>query len=414
MIFGYDIKYNNSDSVPQSEVDDMVLCEIKSSTSVIDVIIRKGDRDTNTIIITPDISNFVTFENASNAKETRFKLYFNENLLPQERFYTVIFTDYNTGETETMLVEQKRCDYKIEVEEQDKEIKLNDGHVEQNIDVYVYGNTKTCIVNDNYFKLFYKLPEKEDEAEDVVVPTNDTDEIEADTDSEPKYAYSKFDYGIIYNLKEDKETDSYKKYKLNIKYIGKTNNYDDYYYQLTLRHRDDIDTRIDIKITPSFGFDSENSKNKVAQAMKSSISDYVSDNENCKNSSMNKFNPIGLLNQKASALSLQELTPIKYISVEKIIDNIIYIKTEIRNVNNIIERDSMIYGEKMAAWCSIETSYDFENETHIVFVKCEDNIYKNNRSSFLIIRNAEFPSACKKFIVTQDDNSKVTINLKID
>ena len=74
------------------------------------------------------------------------------------------------------------------------------------------------------------------------------------------------------------------------------------------------------------------------------------------------------------------------------------------------EHDSMIITESYAPlWCHVNTKYDYDNEYHIVNVKCDNNFYGKTRKTRIFIRNAEVMGGIISYSVSQDTENKVTI-----
>ena len=74
------------------------------------------------------------------------------------------------------------------------------------------------------------------------------------------------------------------------------------------------------------------------------------------------------------------------------------------------EHDSMIITESYAPlWCHVNTKYDYDNECHIVNVKCDNNFYGKTRKTRIFIRNAEVMGGIISYSVSQDTENKVTI-----
>ena len=74
------------------------------------------------------------------------------------------------------------------------------------------------------------------------------------------------------------------------------------------------------------------------------------------------------------------------------------------------EHYSMIITESYAPlWCHVNTKYDYDNECHIVNVKCDNNFYGKTRKTRIFIRNAEVMGSIISYSVSQDTENKVTI-----
>ena len=70
----------------------------------------------------------------------------------------------------------------------------------------------------------------------------------------------------------------------------------------------------------------------------------------------------------------------------------------------------MIITESYAPlWCHVNTKYDYDNECHIVNVKCDNNFYGKTRKTRIFIRNAEVMGGIISYSVSQDTENKVTI-----
>ena len=74
------------------------------------------------------------------------------------------------------------------------------------------------------------------------------------------------------------------------------------------------------------------------------------------------------------------------------------------------EHDSMITTETYAPlWCHVKTKYDYDNECHIINVKCDNNFYGKIRKTRILIRNAEVMGSIISYSVSQDTENNVTI-----
>ena len=60
-------------------------------------------------------------------------------------------------------------------------------------------------------------------------------------------------------------------------------------------------------------------------------------------------------------------------------------------------------------WCHVKTKYDYDNECHIINVKCDNNFYGKPRKTLIFIRNAEVMGGIISYSVSQDTENKVTI-----
>ena len=90
-----------------------------------------------------------------------------------------------------------------------------------------------------------------------------------------------------------------------------------------------------------------------------------------------------------------------------------YIKgTEIGifTTNKAGEHNSLIVTDSYAPlWCHVNTKYDYDNECHIINVKCDNNFYGKTRKTLIFIRNAEVMGGGISYLVSQDTQNNVTI-----
>ena len=90
-----------------------------------------------------------------------------------------------------------------------------------------------------------------------------------------------------------------------------------------------------------------------------------------------------------------------------------YIKgTEIGifTTNKAGEHNSLIVTDSYAPlWCHVNTKYDYDNECHIINVKCDNNFYGKTRKTLIFIRNAEVMGGGISYLVSQDTKNNVII-----
>ena len=342
----------------------------------------------------------VTIENNNNFQSV-LKFYIQDNYAKEERYAYLTLIDNLTGDTIFLTIEQPACIYKIEVNDKDEDFNLTlpkstlsfkELNLQiEDVEVKVYGgHEKLRLYSESLTKI----------KENIEVPSED--EIEREIGFRIK------EMGLKQQLKDRNVTTikkgimtRYSSYIVTVTFNGSL--IDEKHKVIGyLRHYDD--NSIIRKLIYEANAPEKESNIKLPET-------------NC--ISRQKKNKENRLLSKV--ISIKSITPDKKtikktINIQTPVFNPLeekYIKgTEIGIIttNKKGEHDSMIITESYAPlWCHINTKYDYDNECHIVSVKCDNNFYGKTRKTRIFIRNAEVMGSIISYSVSQDTENKVTI-----
>ena len=346
--------------------------------------------------------DYVDIEKSKNDNyQSILKFYIQDNYAKEERYAYLTLTDNLTGDTTLLTIEQPACIYKIEVNDKDEDfnltlpkstLKFKELNLQtEDVEVKVYGgHEKLRLHSESLTKI----------KENIEVPSED--EIEREIGFRIK------EMGLKQQLKDRNVTTiekgimtRYSSYIVTVtfngslidekhKVIGYLRHYDDNsIIRKLIYEANATEKKPDIKL-PVTNCISRQKKNKENRLFSKviSIKSITSDKKTIKktiNVQTPVFNP------------LEE----KYIKGTEI---------GIITTNKKGEHDSMIITESYAPlWCHVNTKYDYDNECHIVNVKCDNNFYGKTRKTRIFIRNAEVMGGIISYSVSQDTENKVTI-----
>ena len=346
--------------------------------------------------------DYVDIEKSKNDNyQPILKFYIQDNYTKVERYAYLTLTDNLTGDTTLLTIEQPACIYKIEVNDKDEDFNLTlpkstlsfkELNLQiEDVEVKVYGgHEKLRLYSESLTKI----------KENIEVPSED--EIEREIGFRIK------EMGLKQQLKDRNVTTiekgimtRYSSYIVTVtfngslidnghKVMGYLRHYDDNNTVRKLIYEAEApikETNVELPVTNCISRQKKNKENRLLSKV-ISIKSITSDKKTIKK-------------------SINVQTPI-YIPLEEK-----YIKgTEIGIVttNKKGEHDSMIITESYAPlWCHVNTKYDYDNECHIVNVKCDNNFYGKTRKTRIFIRNAEVMGGIISYSVSQDTENKVTI-----
>lgn len=346
--------------------------------------------------------DYVDIEKSKNDNyQSILKFYIQDNYTKVERYASLTLTDNLTGDTTFLTIEQPACIYKIEVNDKDEDFNLTFPKSTlsfkklnlqiENVEVKVYGgHEKLRLYSESLTKI----------KENIEVPSED--EIEREI------GFRINEMGLNQQLKDRNVTTikdgimtRYSSYTVIVtfngslidkkhKVIGYLRHYDDNSIIRKLIYEANATEKkphIKLPVTNCISRQKKNKENRLRSKV-ISIKSITSDKKTIKK-------------------SINVQTPVFNPLEEK------YIKgTEIGIIttNKKGEHDSMIITESYAPlWCHVNTKYDYDNECHIVNVKCDNNFYGKTRKTRIFIRNAEVVGGIISYSVSQDTENKVTI-----
>ena len=345
--------------------------------------------------------DYVDIEKSKNDNyQSVLKFYIQDNYTKEERYAYLTLTDNLTGDTTLLTIEQPACIYKIEIDGKNedftltlpkstlqyKELNLR----AEDVEVKVYGgHEKLRLYSESLTKI----------KEDIEVPVED--ELEREIGFKVK------EMGIRQQLKDKNITTiensimtRYSSYIVSVTFNGSL--IDEGHKVIGyLRHYDDNDTVRKLIYEAEAPLKTSNIEFPKSEC----INRQKNNKENRLNSEPLPIKSNSVKKSRNKTVNTQ--SPI-YIPLEEK-----YIKgTEIGIVttNKKGEHDSMIITESYAPlWCHVNTKYDYDNEYHIVNVKCDNNFYGKTRKTRIFIRNAEVMGGIISYSVSQDTENKVTI-----
>lgn len=353
--------------------------------------------------------DYVDIEKSKNDKyQSILKFYIQDNYTKEERYAYLTLTDNLTGDTTLLTIEQPACIYKIEVNDKDEDFNLTlpkstlrfkELNLQiKDVEVKVYGgHEKLRLYSESLTKI----------KENIEVPIED--ELEREIGFKIK------EMGLNQQLYENPLT-KIKDKNVTIIENGIMTRYSRYIVTVTfngslidekhkvigyLRHYDDNDTVRKL----IYEAEAPIKETNVELPETNCISRQKKNKENRLDSKPLPINNdlIKKSRKKSIDIQLPVFNPIE----EK------YIKgTEIGifTTNKKGEHNSMIITESYAPlWCHVNTKYDYDNECHIVNVKCDNNFYGKTRKTRIFIRNAEVMGGIISYSVSQDTENKVTI-----
>ena len=353
--------------------------------------------------------DYVDIEKSENDNyQSVLKFYIQDNYTKEERYAYLTLTDNLTGDTTLLTIEQPACIYKIEINDKDEDFNLTlpkstlrfkELNLQtEDVEVKVYGgHEKLRLYSESLTKI----------KENIEVPIED--------ELEKEIGFKIKEMGLNQQLYEDPLT-KIKDKNVTIIENGIMTRYSRYIVTVTfngslideghkvigyLRHYDDNDTvrkliyeaEAPVK-TPNIKLPESECINRQKKNKKNRLeSKSLSINSN----SVKKSRKKTVNTQSPIYIPLEE----KYIKGTEI---------GIITTNKKGEHDSMIITESYAPlWCHINTKYDYDNECHIVNVKCDNNFYGKTRKTRIFIRNAEVMGGIISYSVSQDTENKVTI-----
>lgn len=345
--------------------------------------------------------DYVDIEKSKNDNyQPILKFYIQDNYTKEERYAYLTLTDNLTGDTTLLTIEQPACIYKIEVNDKDEDFNLTlpkstlrfkELNLQiEDVEVKVYGgHEKLRLYSESLTKI----------KENIEVPSED--EIEREIGFRIK------EMGLKQQLKDRNVTTikkgimtRYSSYIVTVtfngslidekhKVIGYLRHYDDNSIIRKLIYEANApekESNIELPETNCISRQKKNKKNRLKSKPLSINSNSV---KKSRKKTVNTQSPI--------YIPLEE----KYINGTEI---------GIVTTNKKGEHDSMIITESYAPlWCHVNTKYDYDNECHIVNVKCDNNFYGKTRKTRIFIRNAEVMGGIISYSVSQDTENKVTI-----
>lgn len=346
--------------------------------------------------------DYVDIEKSKNDNyQPILKFYIQDNYTKEERYAYLTLTDNLTGDTTLLTIEQPACIYKIEVNDKDEDFNLTlpkstlrfkELNLQiEDVEVKVYGgHEKLRLYSESLTKI----------KENIEVPSED--EIEREIGFRIK------EMGLKQQLKDRNVTTikkgimtRYSSYIVTVTFNGSL--IDEKHKVIGyLRHYDD--NSIIRKLI--YEANATEKKPNIKLPVTNCISRQKKNKENRLHSKVISIKSI-TSDKKTIKKTINIQTPVFNPLEEK------YIKgTEIGIIttNKKGEHDSMIITESYAPlWCHVNTKYDYDNECHIVNVKCDNNFYGKTRKTRIFIRNAEVMGGIISYSVSQDTENKVTI-----
>ena len=353
--------------------------------------------------------DYVDIEKSKNDNyQPILKFYIQDNYTKEERYAYLTLTDNLTGDTTVLTIEQPACIYKIEVNDKDEDFNLTlpkstlsfkELNLQiEDVEVKVYGgHEKLRLYSESLTKI----------KENIEVPVEDELEREIGFRIKEMGLRQQLRVNPLTKIKDRNVTiinngimTRYSSYIVTVtfngslidekhKVIGYLRHYDDNNTVRKLIYEAEApikETNVELPESECINRQKKNKKNRLE-------SKPLSINSNSVKKSVKK--------------TVNTQLPI-YIPLEEK-----YIKgTEIGIVttNKKGEHDSMIITESYAPlWCHVNTKYDYDNECHIVNVKCDNNFYGKTRKTRIFIRNAEVMGGIISYSVSQDTENKVTI-----
>lgn len=341
-----------------------------------------------------------------------FDFYVKNNFTVHTRGCHISFSNYN--EAQSFMLSQEPCELKVELmggnvgsieqsSETDKfdyEIKLN-SEIENHTMLYfrVIGGNRNIFINDYCFDFIEKRTINDNNLE----------------------FFRAFDNGVGYTIEEDRKVinERFKKYNIDLFYVGKSNTHkykdgangyvENFYYKLTLRHSNDINTRLRFKIYIPNPKDVD--KKKIDESLEPNYN-WIQDTNNANRTApppvqpepdMVRFNKITEFMTEKPVISVNGITDV-YISGDTIT-----LQTNIVNRYGDIEHDSAVVILSTGTWCSGKDNFDYDNERHVIKVSGRDNIYGSERTCKLTVMNAEKSNSIKNFLVKQDKEGKIIV-----
>lgn len=415
--------------------------------------------------------DYVDIEKSKNDKyQSILKFYIQDNYTKEERYAYLTLTDNLTGDTTLLTIEQPACIYKIEVNDKDEDFTLDFSKKNTaNVKVKVYGGheklrlyneslttvslTKDYKVIDNKVTIEYSVVDGKVTIDGVEYTVKDNKVIIKDKECQIENDKVLFEYvvkdgkvtidnkeytvkdgKVIENIEVPVEDEIEREIGFKIKEMGLRSQLIE--SNKTVISKDGVMTRYSTyNITATFNGSLIDEGHKVigylrhyddnsiirkliyeanATEKKPNINLPVT---NC--SSRQKKNKENRLLSKVisiKSITSDKKTIKKSINVQTPVFNPLeekYIKgTEIGIIttNKKGEHNSLIVTDSYAPlWCHVNTKYDYDNECHIVNVKCDNNFYGKTRKTRIFIRNAEVMGGIISYSVSQDTENKVTI-----
>ena len=346
--------------------------------------------------------DYVDIEKSKNDNyQSILKFYIQDNYTKVERYAYLTLTDNLTGDTTFLTIEQPACIYKIEVNDKDEDfnltlpkstLKFKELNLQtEDVEVKVYGgHEKLRLYSESLTKI----------KENIEVPSED--EIEREI------GFRINEMGLNQQLKDRNVTTikdgimtRYSRYIVTVtfngslidkkhKVIGYLRHYDDNSIIRKLIYEANATEKkpnIKLPVTNCISRQKKNKENRLLSKV-ISIKSITSDKKTIKK-------------------SINVQTPVFNPLEEK------YIKdTEIGifTTNKAGEHNSLIVTDSYAPlWCHVNTKYDYDNECHIINVKCDNNFYGKTRKTLIFIRNAEVMGGGISYLVSQDTQNNVTI-----
>lgn len=353
--------------------------------------------------------DYVDIEKSKNDNyQPILKFYIQDNYTKEERYAYLTLTDNLTGDTTLLTIEQPACIYKIEVNDKDEDFNLSLPKSTlqykelnlrtEDVEVKVYGgHEKLRLYSESLTKI----------KENIEVPIED--------ELEKEIGFKIKEMGLNQQLYEDPLT-KIKDKNVTIIENGIMTRYSRYIVTVTfngslideghkvigyLRHYDDNDTVRKLIYEAAVPL-------KKPTVKLPEIKCINRQKKNKKNRLDSKPLPINNdLIKKSRKKSIDIQLPVFNPLEEK------YIKgTEIGifTTNKAGEHNSLIVTDSYAPlWCHVNTKYDYDNECHIINVKCDNNFYGKTRKTLIFIRNAEVMGGGISYLVSQDTQNNVTI-----
>ena len=346
--------------------------------------------------------DYVDIEKSKNDNyQSILKFYIQDNYTKVERYAYLTLTDNLTGDTTFLTIEQPACIYKIEVNDKDEDFNLTlpkstlrfkELNLQtEDVEVKVYGgHEKLRLYSESLTRI----------KENIEVPSED--EIEREIGFRIK------EMGLKQQLKDRNVTTiekgimtRYSSYIVTVTFNGslidKKHKVIGY-----LRHYDD--NSIIRKLI--YEANATEKKPNIKLPVTNCISRQKKNKENRLHSKVISIKSI-TSDKKTIKKSINVQTPVFNPLEEK------YIKgTEIGifTTNKAGEHNSLIITDSYAPlWCHVNTKYDYDNECHIINVKCDNNFYGKTRKTRIFIRNAEVMGGIISYSVSQDMENNVTI-----
>lgn len=346
--------------------------------------------------------DYVDIEKSKNDNyQSILKFYIQDNYTKVERYAYLTLTDNLTGDTTLLTIEQPACIYKIEVNDKDEDFNLTlpkstlrfkELNLQtEDVEVKVYGgHEKLRLYSESLTRI----------KENIEVPSED--EIEREIGFRIK------EMGLKQQLKDRNVTTiekgimtRYSSYIVTVTFNGSL--IDEKHKVIGyLRHYDD--NSIIRKLI--YEANATEKKPNIKLPVTNCISRQKKNKENRLLSKVISIKSI-TSNKKTIKKSINVQTPVFKPLEEK------YIKgTEIGifTTNKAGEHNSLIVTDSYAPlWCHVNTKYDYDNECHIINVKCDNNFYGKTRKTLIFIKNAEVMGGGISYLVSQDTQNNVTI-----